>query len=112
MGLVHGDLCPRNVIVNKQDIYLLDWGTAEINIVPHNEIGQLLMSDEVSKAEFKVFLNGMGISNDEFKSMEEEINVLNFLHQLDIYRWAEGQGISKINDYPLKVKNTFDRLNC
>jgi fructosamine-3-kinase len=109
-GLVHGDLCPRNVIMNKGKIYLLDWGTAEVNIVPHNEIGMLLMSNEASKEEFQFFLKGMKIKNEEFIRIEEEINILNFLHQLDIYRWAEGQGISKINDYPLKVKKTFNKL--
>jgi len=110
MGLVHGDLCPRNVIVNKKSIHLLDWGTAEINIVPHNEIGILLMSNEASASEFEIFLSGLGITKREFISIEKEIDILNFLHQLDIYRWAEGQGIPNINDYPLKVKNTFNKV--
>lgn len=109
-GLVHGDLSPRNVIVNKGKIYLLDWGTAGINIVPHSEIGIVLLSNEASKADFKEFLKGMDISEKDFKEMEEEIKTLNFLHQLDVYRWAEGQGIPKLNDYPLKVKNAFDQL--
>lgn len=109
-GLVHGDLCPRNVITNNGKVYLLDWGTAEVNIVPHNEIGILLMSNEASKDEFEIFLSGLGITIMEFLRIEKEINILNFLHQLDIYRWAEGQGISKINDYPTKVKQTFEKI--
>lgn len=110
MGLVHGDLSPRNVILNNGKIHLLDWGTAEVNIVPHNEIGIVLMSKEASNEAFTAFLSGLGIAKQEYLKIEEEINLLNFLHQLDIYRWAEGQGIAHLNDYPLKVKQTFDRI--
>lgn len=109
-GLVHGDLCPRNVIVNQESIHLLDWGTAGTNVVPHTEIGILLLSNEASKTDFETFLNGMGITAQDYKAIEEEVNILNFLHQLDIYRWAEAQGIPSLNDYPLKVRNTFNAI--
>lgn len=111
VGLVHGDLCPRNVIVNGDIIYLLDWGTAGINVVPHTEIGVLLLSEEASSIEIKYFLNGLGLTPDKYMAMEHELKILNLLHRLDKYRWAEGQGISNIEDYTDKIKKTFDEVN-
>ena len=108
--MTHGDLCPRNVIVNDTTTYLLDWGTAEINVVPHTELGILMMSDEVTKEAFQLFLKGIGISFTEFQLMEEEINLLNFLHRLDKYRWAETYDIENIKDYAFKTRNTFEKI--
>lgn len=110
-GLVHGDLSPRNVIVNGQTYHLLDWGTAEINIIPHTEIGILLTSEEASSNEFQLFLSGFGISYSEYMKMENEINILNLLIRLDKYRWAEGHRISNIEDYSMNVRKAFDKIN-
>ena len=109
-GLVHGDLCPRNVIVHDKIIYLLDWGTAEINIVPHTEIGIVLMNKEASDSEFQLFLKGLGISTKAYQQIEQEITILNFLHQVDIYRWAESRDLVKVNDYDGKVRRAFDEM--
>jgi tRNA A-37 threonylcarbamoyl transferase component Bud32 len=111
VGLVHGDLCPRNVIVNGDIIYLLDWGTAEINVIPHTEIGILLLSEEASSVEIKYFLKGLGLTPDKYMEIENELKTLNLLHRLDKYRWAEGQGISSIEDYTKKIKKAFVEIN-
>lgn len=110
-GLVHGDLCPRNVIVNGDIIYLLDWGTAEINVVPHSEIGILLLSEEASNVQIRYFLKGLGLNSQDYRTMEYELNILNLLHRLDKYRWAEGQGIASIGEYTEKIKKTLDVIN-
>ena len=109
-GLVHGDLCPRNVIWAQEQVWLLDWGTAEINVVPHIEIGTVMMSNEASEKEFQLFLEGLGISSQDFKNIEREIHILNFLHWLDKYRWAEAYDIQNINDYQKKIIDTFDKI--
>lgn len=109
-GLVHGDLSPRNVILNEGTGYLLDWGTAEINVVPHMEIGILLMSGEASDEEFQLFLAGFGISALDYKEIEGEINLLNLLHHLDKYRWAEGQQGLDLEEFAVRVRETFDRI--
>ena len=49
--MVHGNLCPRNVILSNKEVYLLDWGTAEINVLPHHEIGLVMLAGEASTAE-------------------------------------------------------------
>lgn len=111
MGLVHGDLCPRNVILNEGTVHLLDWGTAEINIIPHTEIGILLISEEASREEFGFFLSGMGISESDFLKIEQELDILNFLHRLDKYRWAEEHAKENLKSYAEKVRSTFDQIN-
>ncbi len=111
VGLVHGDLCPRNVISNGDLIYLLDWGTAEINVVPHTEIGVLLLSGEASSVELNHFLKGLGLTPNKYMAIEHELKILNLLQRLDKYRWAEGKGISSIKEYEEKIKKTFDEIN-
>lgn len=110
-GLVHGDLCPRNVIWAKGEVYLLDWGTAVINVIPHNEIGILLLSEEANETEFQSFLKGFGINEKDYKTIENEIHTLNLLHRLDKYRWAEAYDLENIERYETKVKNTFETIS-
>ena len=110
VGLVHGDLSPRNVIWSSDDVYLLDWGTSEINVVPHVEIGILLMSKEASEKEFKLFINGLGLSVLDYKKIEKEIRILNLLHRLDKYRWAEEYDVENIKDYEIKIRETFNKI--
>lgn len=109
-GLVHGDLCPRNVIWNKSDVYLLDWGTAEINVIPHTEIGIVLMSNEATQREFHCFLRGLGISTAKYKKIEAEIHALNLLYRLDKYRWADDHHVENIKEYEERVKDTLYTL--
>ncbi|MEO1654611.1 MAG: aminoglycoside phosphotransferase family protein, partial [Bacteroidota bacterium] len=110
MGLVHGDLCPRNVVVEGDQIHLLDWGTAEINVVPHTELGILMISEEASPVDFQLFLDGMGLSGEAFKKLEKEIQLFNFLHRLDKYRWAEAHCPEHLSNYAQKVRMTYELL--
>ncbi|MEM8887176.1 MAG: aminoglycoside phosphotransferase family protein [Bacteroidota bacterium] len=109
-GLVHGDLCPRNVLMEGENIYLLDWGTAEINVVPHTEIGILLLSEEASAKEISIFLQGLGITQEEYREMEKDIHALNLLHRLDKYRWAEAYDQDNLDSYVKKIKAAFHPL--
>ena len=59
-GLVHGDLCPRNAMWENGKVFLLDWGSSKIDIVPHTEIGIVQMDNDLSEDEFKSFLSGLG----------------------------------------------------
>ncbi len=110
VGLVHGDLCPRNVIWKEGTTHLLDWGTAEINVVPHIEIGLVLVSKEASQEEYTCFLEGLGVSSSDFKAMEKDIHILNLLHQLDKYRWAEGQPMENLGEFAKKVRKALQSI--
>lgn len=111
VGLVHGDLCPRNVIWNDGITHLLDWGTAEINIVPYIEIGLVLMSNEASITEFQAFLDGLGISNSDYQKIEKDIRILNLLHCLDKYRWAESYDVENLDEFGRKVSLALYQIN-
>jgi len=104
VGLIHGDLCPRNVIYNEEGVCLLDWGTADISVVPHNELGLISMSKEASEEEFLAFLEGYGISISAYQRIENEIKLVNFLHVLDKYRWAEGYQVENIEEFERNVQ--------
>jgi len=109
-GLIHGDLSPRNTIVNASSIYLIDWGTASVNVVPHNEIGILLMEGEAGQKEFMAFLKGIGISEKEYGEMELEVWKLNLLHRLDKYRWATDYKVEDLMDFTMKVKECYEKV--
>lgn len=110
-GLIHGDLCPRNVLFERDRITLLDWGTAEINVVPHIEIGIIQMSAQASEKELGMFFEGYGISMKKYESIEGEINKLNLLHRLDKYRWAEEYDRENIRDYGEKIISALHRAS-
>lgn len=109
-GLIHGDLCPRNVILQNKTIVLLDWGSSKIDIVPHAEIGIVQTDNKLNPNEFESFLSGYGLSKHEYRKIEDEISQINFLNRLDLYRWAEGSNFIEIDDYASKLKNTFNNI--
>lgn len=107
-GLVHGDLCPRNVIVNKKTkVYLIDWETAKIDIIPHTEIGVILIDKTANPKEFIAFLEGIGLSKKTYKKIEKELRIINLLSRLDLYRWALGRGITHKNNYIGKLQEAY-----
>ncbi|MEL7123993.1 MAG: aminoglycoside phosphotransferase family protein [Bacteroidota bacterium] len=109
-GLCHEDLSPRNVMYDEGTIYLLDWGLGEINIVPHTEIGVLATSGDATDEYLHLFLKGLGISDYKHQNIKEEINLLNLLHRLDKYRWAEGNAKEIIGEYERKVRMVYDEI--
>ncbi|MGB1241875.1 MAG: aminoglycoside phosphotransferase family protein, partial [Chitinophagales bacterium] len=110
-GLVHGDLCPRNTIFDTSVTHLLDWGTAEINVVPHTEIGVLLTQGEANECEFAAFLKGMEISKDTYNAMLPDIRKLNLLYRLDKYRWGFDFKVEDLKDYEEKVMESFEKCS-
>jgi fructosamine-3-kinase len=109
-GLIHGDLCPRNVIFEKDLIYLLDWGSSKIDIVPHTEIGIVQTDNKLSDEEFGSFLLGLGLSRIDYEKIEAEISQINFLNCLDVYRWAEGHNLLETNGYSEKLLSAFENI--
>ncbi len=109
-GLVHGDLCPRNAIWQNGKVFLLDWGSSKIDVVPHTEIGMVQMDNDLNEEEFKSFISGLGISNSEYKKIEKEIKIINFLNRLDLYRWADGNNILEIEEYIIKLRSTYEKM--
>lgn len=109
-GLVHGDLCPRNTLLHNDTVYLIDWGTAEVNVVPHTSLGLLQLNGECSTDDFQSFLSGYGIKQSEYLAIADEISLLNFLHCLDKYRWAETYARDELPVFIENVLKSFAKL--
>lgn len=104
-GLTHNDLSLKNTIVGKDgNIYLIDWGSTEVHIVPHMDISEILNSSLKSgSSEFKAFLEGSNLSGVSFEKIEEEIHMLRLLVYTDKLRWAQDNNSER-------VRNFTDRL--
>ena len=91
-GLIHGDINWGNLVVGKDDtVYLIDWGSADIDLVPEREISLVyklhLLDKRISYQMFEAFLEGIRGSK-EFKDKEQITNLL-FLYLMDKLRWAK-----------------------
>lgn len=103
-GLNHGDLALRNTIITATgEIYLLDWGTARAEIVPHFDINEILRSSKPDSESLQAFLDGYGITKKEFETMKGDWDLLNILHEIDTLRWAIDKMPSTIEEHALKV---------
>lgn len=106
-GLVHGDLSLRNVIVQRGKVFLLDWGTAAIDVAPHGEFVCLLENNEITTSQMARFLKGLGLDKALYKKMESTIQKLRLLNSLDKYRWALGQPSVSIELYEKKIRKAY-----
>ncbi len=108
-GLVHGDLTPSNTIVENGKVFLLDWGTAEINIVPHSEVGILIYESSANSANISNFMDGMEISEDQYEKIKGEILRVQLLRRLDKYRWATAHDRKNLKGFADKVKDIYEQ---
>jgi fructosamine-3-kinase len=114
-GLIHGDLSLKNTITNeKREVFLLDWGSSEVHIVPHWDIIQMLkchiVNNNPTTLELNAFLDGYGIDQQGFQSMQHELNTLLLLRTFDKLRWAIDRSPSSIPDYTDYAKRVLRRV--
>lgn len=114
-GLVHRDLAPRNTIRDKSGrVSLLDWGCAEINIVPHTDLTVLLgwqiLENYPTMPELEAFLEGYVISMPDFELMRGELEVLLLLRAFDTVRWAIERKPERIEDLAVEAKKILQHL--
>ena len=92
LALTHGDLSPRNTLVDGVDgagrIALLDWGCAEAHLAPHYDLLCLMQQDNYREAHLHSFVAGYGFSSDEFARVSAELDNLMLLKAFDLVRWA------------------------
>ncbi len=108
-GLNHGDLSLKNVIVsNTNSVAIFDWGSAEAEIVPHHDFGEILKSSLKSNSqEFHSFLNGYGLSSGEYKQIEDDVHTLMLLRAIDKLRWAIEKNPGELPAFISGVKEMF-----
>jgi aminoglycoside phosphotransferase (APT) family kinase protein len=88
-GLNHGDLAPRNTIVDENgQVSLLDWGSAEAHLVPHYDFIGLLREHDPAGSEMQAFRQGYGMNEAAFARLLPELRSLLLLKEFDLTRWA------------------------
>jgi len=89
-GLSHGDMSLRNVIIDhSNDVHLIDWGSAESHVVPHYDLGVILIdSIDENSDYFKEVLAGYGLGAVEYDEIRGDIQTLMLLIAFDKVRWA------------------------
>ncbi|MDQ6422779.1 aminoglycoside phosphotransferase family protein [Paenibacillus sp. LHD-117] len=112
-GLNHGDISLKNTIVNQANqVILLDWGNAEVSVVPHSTVAQLMhyqilgLEEGPSIEEFNVLMDGYGISE---KDLSETRHLL-LLRAFDTLRWAIDQSPDLIDSYAAFAKQVVDMI--
>ena len=111
LGLCHSDIALRNAIMDsKRIVYLLDWGTARAEIVPHYELNEILRASKPDAETLKAFLDGYGISQKQFKLMEPDLKILNLLNEIDTLRWVINKRPESIEEYKVRVKNAIAQI--
>jgi fructosamine-3-kinase len=120
-GLCHGDLSPRNAIINLKDVCLIDWGCAMINIYPHYDIITLLrgqiMKDIPNDNQIQSFFDGYGILEEEYQIMKRDVYAILLIDAYDKLRWAFDKSHNDINEYSeyariatIKTLETFKEM--
>lgn len=108
-GLIHNDLSLNNTRIDENgNVYLLDWGSAEVNIVPHIDIIEITQSSLEDNSEyFETFLENYGISRNEYKTLKPNISALKLLQCIDKLRWAIDKRPELIKEKAEIFKNVF-----
>lgn len=104
-GLNHGDLSPRNTLVeNNGTVNLLDWGSAEAHIVPHYDFLYLTPWDDIPDENFQSFLQGYGMTNTAFAQILPELRSLHLLKSFDLTRWAIDRCPERTSEIAIRAK--------
>ena len=111
LGLSHGDLSLRNVIVQGQGATLIDWGCAEGHLVPHWDLGLVagsVMPDDAPA--FSALLTGYGLDQADYLAIRPNIERLRLLEATDKVRWALERNPGELPRLAARLRRTWRRL--
>ena len=111
-GLIHYDLSLKNTILTPQEeVCLIDWGSAKSAPVPHLDIAEILDSSlEENSKQFALFLEGYGLTFQEYEKIKPEMAKVNLLIHTDKLRWALDRKPEKIGHFSQEVKNKLAKV--
>lgn len=109
LKLIHGDMSLKNTIVNGDNVFLIDFGSAHVGIAPHDVFISLDI-DTTTKKEFSIFCEAYGISSEGFTQIQQQFKIFDMLHSFDKLRWAVDHRINDTHDYVTKAKEKFNNL--
>jgi tRNA A-37 threonylcarbamoyl transferase component Bud32 len=107
-GLAHGDLSLKNTIVNDRDVSIVDWGSAEAQVVPHYDLSEILKSSfdlDPASSGFQTFLRGYGIDESKQRSLVTELNALLVIKAVNKLRWAMDRAPSRADHYRIYLRS-------
>lgn len=113
-GLNHGDLSLKNTVVDVcGTVYLLDWGSAEAAVVPHHDLIEMwkmsMTEGDPDGGEILAFLEGYGISSEEFGRMTPELEGLLLLRAFDKLRWALDWNVGELGGFVSHAREAVRR---
>ena len=108
-GLCHGDLTPRNVVLDDDLKTLIDWGCAEAHVVPHFDFRELLRDNDFDSAEVRAFASGYGL-NQAFASLLPEIESVLLICAYDVVRWAKDGAPAQVAEKEQQLRNYLGRF--
>lgn len=104
IGLNHGDLSPRNLMVATDGTMgLIDWGCALAHVAPHYDLACLLkgclFDGNPSAGSLEAFLSGYGIDSESFEDMKADIHHIMLLDAFDKLRWAMDRSMPDVEAF-------------
>ena len=110
-ALNHGDLSLKNTIVtNEGQVVLLDWGSAEVHVVPHGDINYLInlqiLDMGPTMEEMNAFLDGYGLTEEDLASMRPML----LLRAFDKLRWAIDRSPEHIEPFTKYAKQVVEMV--
>lgn len=109
IGLCHGDLAPRNLIIGPERSTLIDWGCAAMHLVPHHDFEEILrghlLDDDPNEGEWRAFAEGYG---DVAFWVEAEGYLL--LKAFDLVRWAIDRCPSRLDELAERARQIHRHL--
>ncbi len=110
-ALNHGDLSPRNTIVDEAGhIVLLDWGCAEAHLVPHYELLCMMQQDNFQESRLQAFTSGYGLSANRFADVRVELDSLRLLKAFDLVRWAIDRNPARVQEKAENAQHVMQSL--
>ncbi|QHW30903.1 aminoglycoside phosphotransferase family protein [Paenibacillus rhizovicinus] len=108
-GLYHGDMSLKNTLVDEAgQAIVLDWGSAEVGVVPHGEVLQVLQSQMLgegpNREEFQAFIDGYGLNEEDLAGMRP----MQLLRAFDKLRWAIDRSPDLIEAYAAFAKRVVE----
>ncbi len=95
--LCHGNLGSNNVVIMPtEEIFIIDWGNGAGNLAPHVDIADIIAWNS-TRIYLDDFLIGYGMSQEEFKKIEHEVNNVLIIQLLDVMKWAISDEFKVLN---------------
>jgi len=111
-GLSHGDLSERNTIIDLQGkVWLIDWGCISAQVIPHFDFTAVLdWNLDKGSSEFSSFLQGYGMTEEEFEAIYPQILDFALLQTTDKLRWAIDRNPEEIQRFAGRLKKKIENI--